>query len=210
MEIKALKAFTIRDSETGNLSSIAHGAIAEVSSALGESLIADGLAEKVVVDASFKALVEDTITAVTSDMLDGVKKINEYAFYECVLLKSVEIPSSVTRICSRAFSSCRSLESITISNSVTEIQTQVFYACPFKSITIPSSVSSIGMYCFDSCTQLENVTVKRTTPPTLGSEAFSNNSRNLVIYVPSESVDTYKAASGWSTYADKIQAIPNE
>lgn len=45
MKIKALKAFTIRDSETGDLSSIAHGAIAEVSSTLGASLIADGLAE---------------------------------------------------------------------------------------------------------------------------------------------------------------------
>lgn len=45
MKIKALKAFTVRDSETGNLSSIAYGAIAEVSSTLGESLIADGLAE---------------------------------------------------------------------------------------------------------------------------------------------------------------------
>lgn len=31
---------------------------------------------------------------------------------------------------------------------------------------------------------------------------------NLTIYVLAESVDAYKAASGWSTYADKIQAIP--
>lgn len=45
MKIKALKAFTVRDSETGNLSSIAHGAVAEVSSTLGASLISDGLAE---------------------------------------------------------------------------------------------------------------------------------------------------------------------
>jgi hypothetical protein len=29
-----------------------------------------------------------------------------------------------------------------------------------------------------------------------------------IIYVPSASVDTYKAASGWSTYASRIQAIP--
>ena len=28
------------------------------------------------------------------------------------------------------------------------------------------------------------------------------------IYVPSESVDAYKAASGWSDFASKIQAIP--
>jgi hypothetical protein len=45
MKIKALKAFTVRDSETGELMSIAHGAVAEVSSTLGNDLIADGLAE---------------------------------------------------------------------------------------------------------------------------------------------------------------------
>lgn len=45
MKIKALKAFTVRDSETGDLSSIGHGAIADVSDALGQSLIEDGLAE---------------------------------------------------------------------------------------------------------------------------------------------------------------------
>ena len=45
MKIRALKAFTIRDSETGDLTSIANGAIAEVSDTLGQSLISDGLAE---------------------------------------------------------------------------------------------------------------------------------------------------------------------
>jgi len=37
-----------------------------------------------------------------------------------------------------------------------------------------------------------------------------NGSSNLVIYVPAESVDAYKSASGWSYYANQIQAIPSE
>ena len=45
MNIKALIPFTIRDSVTGNLTSIACGAIATVTDDLGNSLIADGLAE---------------------------------------------------------------------------------------------------------------------------------------------------------------------
>ena len=45
MKIRALKAFTIRDIETGNLTSIAYGGIAEVSDTVGSSLISDGLAE---------------------------------------------------------------------------------------------------------------------------------------------------------------------
>lgn len=44
MKIRALKAITIRD-DSGALTSIAHGGIAEVSSELGEELISEGLAE---------------------------------------------------------------------------------------------------------------------------------------------------------------------
>lgn len=46
MKVKALIPFTLRDSSTGELTSIACGAIAEVSSELGASLISDGLAEE--------------------------------------------------------------------------------------------------------------------------------------------------------------------
>lgn len=45
MTIKALIPFTVRDSETGQLTSVACGAIATVTDDLGNSLIADGLAE---------------------------------------------------------------------------------------------------------------------------------------------------------------------
>lgn len=46
MKVKALIPFTLRDSSTGELTSIACGAIAEVSSELGAGLISDGLAEE--------------------------------------------------------------------------------------------------------------------------------------------------------------------
>ncbi len=46
MNIKALIPFTLRDAETGKLTSIACGAIASVDSDLGARLISDGLAEE--------------------------------------------------------------------------------------------------------------------------------------------------------------------
>lgn len=44
MNIKALKPFTMRDSSTGNLTSIACGAVVTITDAVGNQLIADGLA----------------------------------------------------------------------------------------------------------------------------------------------------------------------
>ena len=44
MKIQATQAFTIRDASTGALTSIAYGAVADVTSELGAELISEGLA----------------------------------------------------------------------------------------------------------------------------------------------------------------------
>ena len=268
MKIRALKAFTIRDSETGDLTSIANGAIAEVSDTLGSSLISDGLAEAYTlisptgsieitsngtVDVAeyasatvnvgnvgsggsnvVKGLVERTITNITADMLAGVTSIGEdafanlesltsviipsgvtsigkEAFENCSSLTSVEIPSTVASTGKNAFYLCYSLTSVEISSGVTSISESSFHGCSsLENITIPSTVTSILDAAFMSCVELESVTVLATVPPTLGADVFYNTSSDLVIYVPPESVDTYKEASGWSDYSGEIEAIPAE
>jgi hypothetical protein len=100
------------------------------------------------------------------------------------------------------------LVSIVIGNCVTSIGNQAFYACRgLTSIDIPSGVTNIDNYAFYRCSGLTSITVNAITPPTLGSYALLYTN-NCPIYVPYGSVDTYKAASGWRTYADRIQAIP--
>ena len=180
------------------------------------------------------SIIERTATNVTADMLQGVTSIGEsafrnwsgltsitipnsvtsigkYAFNECSSLASIEIPNSVTSIGSNAFASCESLTSIDIPNSVTSIGDLTFQYCSgLTSITIPDSVTSIGNYAFEGCRSLTSATVKAITPPILGSNIFINTPSSLVIYVPAESVDAYKAYGGWSNFADKIQAIPSD
>ena len=136
---------------------------------------------------AFKTFVDRSITEVTAEMLYWATEIGNSAFYNCISLKSVDIPNGVTSIGSYAFYNCRAL----------------------TSVTIPSSVTSIGDYAFRYCNSLTSVTVEATTPPTLGTDVFNNTTADLVIYVPAGSVDTYKSASGWSAYASRIQAIPS-
>ena len=84
----------------------------------------------------------------------------------------------------------------------------VFWSCPYlEYIRIPSTVTSIGAYALRDCASLETVICDATTPPSLGSAAFAGSkiaSGEGVIYVPDESVEDYKAASNWSTYASRI------
>ena len=142
---------------------------------------------------------------------NSVTSIGISAFNDCTGLTSLTIPNSVTSIGNQVFKGCTGLTSVTIPDSVTSIGGQAFYGCSrLTSVTIPDSVTSIEQNAFNYCTGLTSITVEATTPPTLANTNAFNNTNNCPIYVPAESVDTYKAASNWSSLASRIQAIPSE
>ena len=138
---------------------------------------------------------------------DCVTSIGDYAFYSDSSLTGCTIGNNVISIGQEVFRSCSGLTSVDIPDSVTSIGKQAFYQCyDLRNVTIGSGITNISQSAFESCTGLTSITVEATTPPTLGSNAFDWTD-DCPIYVPSASVNTYKAASGWSTYASRIQAI---
>ena len=138
---------------------------------------------------------------------DGVTSIGNQAFQYCSGLTDVTIGSGVTSIGVLGFQSCTNLSSLTIPDSVTTIGQQAFEGCfALSSVTIGSGVTSIGGGAFGGCSALTSVTINATTPPTLGGSVFTDTN-DCPIYVPSASVEIYKAASIWSDYASRIQAI---
>ena len=137
----------------------------------------------------------------------GVTSIGDAAFEDCISLANINIPSGVTSIGNAAFAYCTGLTSCTIGSGVTSIDDSAFFNCfNLTSVTIPSSVTSIGTSAFQGCSSLASITVNKATPPTLGANVF-DYTNDAPIYVPSSSVNAYKTASGWSTYASRIQAI---
>ena len=136
---------------------------------------------------------------------DALKSIGNGAFANCDNLKSVKIPNGITSIGSYAFYHCYSLTGVTIGNGVTSIGSSAFFGCDIlTSVTIPDSVISIGISAFSSCDRLTSVYCKPTPPPTGGSNIFNNNATERMIYVPRNSLDAYKSAEYWSSYADNI------
>lgn len=115
-----------------------------------------------------------TATRITMTGVDG-------AFHCCNILKRVELPNIVT-VEKLAFESCKALELVILGEQCT----------------------TIGDTAFRNCDALTRMVIKSTTPPTLNSSALTGDTALTAIYVPDASVDTYKAATNWSAYADKI------
>lgn len=115
--------------------------------------------------------------------------------------------TSVTELVLNAFNGS-TLSHIILPTNISTIRNNVFWGTRLTDITLPSSVTSIEAGSFRSCSSLVSVTVLRSTPPTLGYAVFLGDTALTNIYVPAESVDAYKSANNWSTWANKITAIP--
>lgn len=90
---------------------------------------------------------------------DGVKAINDYAFYKLTRLTSVSIPESVETIGKFAFYQCYGLTSITIPDTVKSIGTSAFYDCEnLSSVTIGSGVTRIDIRAFSGYSNITSVT----------------------------------------------------
>lgn len=130
-----------------------------------------------------------------------------YDQFKDLPITSLTIGSNPTKIPSGMFENCTKLTSLDIPSNISSIGSSAFASCTgLTSLVIPSNISSIDNNAFSKCSGLTSVTVESTTPPKLGSYVF--NYTSCPIYVPSGSVDAYKAANGWSNYASRIQAIP--
>ena len=117
----------------------------------------------------------------------------------------------LTSIANQAFQGCQNLTEIDIPNFITALGHFTFQNTGLANVVLPASVASIGDSCFRdtaNSNRLQTLTMYRTTPATLVStNTFSGHSA-AKFYVPADSVNAYKTASYWSSYASRIFAIP--
>ena len=159
------------------------------------------------------------------DIPNSVTSIDEYAFFACYDLLSITIPNSVKYIGDYAFQNCSSLFYIKIPNSITSIGKSTFYNCSsLSSLTIPNSVTIIGDRAFADCSNLQTVYIgngittidgyafggctnlkdfycyAKNLPTTKSTTFISCSLKNVKLYVPYESVNSYKKKEPWMNF----------
>ena len=146
----------------------------------------------------FYTTTDGNIISISTSYLQS----NTYTEGRGVLLFS----QNITYIFANLFKSKNTLESIVFPDSVTEIGMSSFSGClGLKSVVIGKSIKYIDENAFNNCSALVEIYCKATTPPTLENvAALGGVYGKQKIYVPTASVDAYKKASNWSSYASKI------
>lgn len=124
-------------------------------------------------------------------------------FYGNSSMKKVNT-ENVKSFGSGCFHNCYCLEDVTISEGVTRLYENTFTECyGLTKIVLPSTIVSLNATSI--LPLVKKLVVKAVTPPTL--YYYKNLTKVEEIYVPDESVATYKAATNWKTYASYIKPL---
>lgn len=163
--------------------------------------------------------------------LYNIETIADNSFYNCTSLVSIGNTKKIKSIGSLAFMKCNfttidlpSLESIRPNafqgvplqkvinlGKITELPNGTNYQGLFANnsslelVRLPSTITNIGDHSFRYSHQKLKLIVESINPPTLSNSAFTG--KPIAIYVPDESVESYKEADIWSTYTDIIKPL---
>lgn len=138
----------------------------------------------------------------------SVIKIYKSAFYNAAL-RRICIPKKADLIALYALSG-NAINSLSIPAGITKINSYSIRECNLLcNVELLGQITAIDDYAFSNCKSLKTVDFTHCTAvPTLKSaSAFSDCASDLQILVPSALVDEWKAATNWTTYADKIVGV---
>lgn len=148
---------------------------------------------------------------ISSINLDNVEYIDVGAFNACSLLGGVLNCPKLKTLGNSAFRGTAIEKVANLGNLTTTIagdgNSGTFGNCKsLKEMILPATLTNIARAFILNCTALKTLVCEATTPPTLD---LTQNavSQIVTIYVPDGSVDAYKAAPNWSTYAAKIKPL---
>ena len=155
-----------------------------------------------------KEQVFSNCSKLTDVNLPSLTSFGGYAFYNCTNLKNLNCPS-LTAIGAEVIMNC---------NSITSIKFPLLSSVGYGHIKGCKKLAyieyglrvSFGDTTFNDCTALTALVLRSETMCNATVSILNNTpiaSGTGYIYVPSALIDSYKAATNWSTYATQFRAL---
>ena len=153
------------------------------------------------------ALLSNTMTVLDNSL---VTTLRARVCQAATKLVTVNLPN-VTSLGAYAFYQCSNLETVTLPK-LTTISTQTWYMCPKLEHADCGQLGSITAQTFASCTALKVLILRKTSSICTLTNANGVSGSGIgkgtgYVYVPAALIETYKAATNWSTYAAQFRAI---
>lgn len=173
--------------------------------------------------------------SLTAVDLPNVTDFGDYAFQDCSALVSVNFPKLIWLNGWSKFAGCTSLKEVCFPLVEKTGSFHTFSSSGIQRAVFPS-LKTLGAYTFNYCNSLryvdcgsqeavtisagggnftssgsfDTLIVRSSTVSNLDGNAFKDTKIGKgtgYIYVPRALIDSYKAATNWSTYADQFRAL---
>ena len=148
-------------------------------------------------------------TNITSANFPVCTSIYQSAFFGCSRLTTVSFPACTT-IDLRAFYGCSSLTTASFP-ACTTIDQEAFYKCSSLTTVSFPACTTIKSKAFYSCSKLNTIILTGSSLCSLvASNAFSGTSiwsTKGSIFVPASLVASYKAATNWAFFSNRIYGV---
>lgn len=162
-----------------------------------------------------KGVLYDDDCLLSVSIPESVTSAGEYLVQACCALRSARMPSRSAFVKANNFKSNYNLQRFSIPEGAESLPTDFLRnCCSLQSLTIPSTVTTVEAGALVGCYGLKELHVLPTTPPTLkSSSSWGSTSTtpaiqiasDCIIYVPAGSLETYKTATNWTTFASQMQ-----
>jgi hypothetical protein len=153
------------------------------------------------------AILSNTLSGAYTN--DRIKYLGGYLFLSSKTIEAVSFPNVLTTG-TNTFQQCTILKSVSMP-SLTRVSNYMLYGCPLLARLEFPAATSIGAAAFQACTGLIALIFRKTTLCKM--ENANALTRTPIadgtgyIYVPAALVNSYKAATNWSTYAAQFRAL---
>ncbi|NCZ53125.1 MAG: fibronectin type III domain-containing protein, partial [Verrucomicrobia bacterium] len=130
---------------------------------------------------------------ISGNPVTAITQVSSATAFSLKSIRTLFLPDGLIEIGDSTFKNCTGLTSLSLPESLTKIGASAFEGCAgLTSLKLVKSVTDLGGSSFKNCTGLSSVFFERSTPPTVGSGAFTGTAAGASGYY-------YAGYSGWST-----------